>query len=710
MNIHANTTASNTVVRPIQPRHEQPRNQNELTTVERKYESFAHILSISDNENLNRNTKKDMLRNYIPWVPTDVTCVSMQQYNDWILNASNNFAQYNLSCHSYKYRNKKIKIIVELLTFILSIPHEVQKNYHFSKIQPEQIALFMERSFIPNHGREDPNVDINDTETTIIDKYIISNSSVRTAIGAISSYLSTNFGREEQWSIGNTRGNPCKSRQIRILYANVVKANDKRGVKIVHATPITASVLIELIDAFDVYNDGLKAKYQSKDPKARTLADILEILLVERDVCYYIYMFISLQRGGDATKLTSDNIRFVSSNQTDEIDSADFTIYPHQIKKQTFENKPKITFTINKNHNWHLKDGMYKDGMPDKYCFIHRYLNFQQLCSRYGYEKRDMVSIFPRSKNKKLDFSKNQNYDSAAKKFKANMEKLKGFISPDIIKLKLTLHSFRRGGIQHRHLNGESQESVMKQAGHASKGMNKLYRDNKRTRGEQNNISKGKDLEDTDDILPIQSDVEDEDEDNAINEDEGDEEGDEVEDEDEDTACVICERTDNERQMLICDCCDKGYHKKCAKVEEIPEYEWYCIQCYADPKSEIIKGFETHTGRLIKYKTTPKGKWKHACVEFYDHKTKKHRLALGKFTDYEEAIGKIDRLKKVKNFDMNESFKCNRLRFTDKERWNTKGNKKKRNRSEKRKQAQIEYNEEEENEEEEDEEDSDHYE
>lgn len=664
------TTASKTVVRPIQPRHEQPRNQNELTTVERKYESFAHILSISDNENLNRITKTDMLKNYIPWVPADVTCVSIQQYNDWVMKTSNNFAQYNLSCHSYKYRNKKIKIIVELLTFILSIPREVQKDYHFSKIQPEQIALFMERSFIPNHGREDPNVDINDTETTIIDKYIISNSSVRTAIGAISSYLTTNFGREEQWSIGNTHGNPCKSRQIKNLYANVVKVNDKRGVKIVHATPITASVLIKLIDAFDVYNDELKEKYKSKDSKARTLADILEILLIERDVCYYIYMFISLQRGGDATKLTSDNIRFGSSNQTDEIDYVDFTIYPHQMKKQTFESKPKITFSINRNHNWHVKDGIYKDGMPDKYCFIHRYLNFQKLCSKYGYEKRDMVSIFPSSKNKKLDFSKSQDYQSAAKKFRANMEKLKGLISLDTIKLNLTLHSFRRGGIQNRHLNGESQESVMKQAGHASKGMNKLYRDNKRTRGEkiveQNNISKGKDLEDTDDILPIQSDVEDEDEDedNAINEDEGDE----VEDEEEDIACVICKKTDFsiERQMLICDCCDKGYHTECAMVEEIPEYEWYCKECYAEPKSEIIQGFETHAGRLIKYKNTPKGQWKHACVEFYDHKTKKHTLALGEFKSFEEAQERLDDLRKVSNFDMKRSFEQNLLKFTDK--------------------------------------------
>ena len=699
-------TASKTVVRPIQPRHEQPRNQNELTTVERKYESFAHILSISDNENLNRITKTDMLKNYIPWVPTNVTCVTMQQYNDWILNASNNFAQYNLSCHSRKYRNKKIKIIVELLTFILSIPHEVQKNYHFSKIQPEQIALFMERSFIPNHGREDPNVDINDTETTIIDKYIISNSSVRTAIGAISSYLSTNFGREEQWSIGNTRGNPCKSRQIRILYANVVKANDKRGVKIVHATPITASVLIELIDAFDVYNDGLKAKYQSKDPKARTLADILEILLIERDICYYIYMFISLQRGGDATKLASDNIRFVSSNQTDEMDSADFTIYPHQIKKQTFENKPKITFTINKNHNWHLKDGMYKDGMPDKYCFIYRYLNFQQLCSRYGYEKRDMVSIFPRSKNKKLDFSKNQDYDSAAKKFKANMEKLKGFISLDIIKLKLTLHSFRRGGIQHRQLNGESQESVMKQAGHASKGMNKLYNDNKHIRGkkivESNDESK-KEFEDNDDILPIMNDDNDDKNEDKDDKEDGDENEYEYEDED-DIHCVTCKKGDNEEEMLICECCERGYHYRCVGLKAIPEVEeWYCKDCHAEPKSEIVKGFETHVGRLIKYQTKPKGTWQHACVEFYNHNTKKHTLALGKFYNYEEAIGKIDRLIKVNNFDMKEEFQCKRLRFTDKDRWKEKKKEKKnRNRPEKRKQKDIEY--------EDNEYDSDHYE
>lgn len=690
--------------------HGQPSNQNEPSTFEEKYKSFAHILSISDNNFLDNINKIDMLNNYIPWVPTDAPSISMLQYNQWVSDTMENCARYNLSCHSYKYQKNKRSVMIELITFIKSLPDEVQKDYHFSNIQPHHIALFLERSFIPNHAREDPNVDLNNTKITIVDKYIISESAVRTAVGAISSFLSANYGRDNEWNIHNIHGNPCKSRRIKDLRSSIRKANEKRGLKIVHATPITANVLIKMIDAFDTYNNNLKETYESKDPKARTLADILEILLIERDICYYIYMFISLQRGGDATKLTAENVVFGSSEQTEEIDYVDFTIYPHQVKNQTFENKPKIMFTINRNHNWHLKDGIYKKGMPDKYCFIHRYLNFQKLCSIHGYEKRDMVSIFPSSKNKKLDFSKNQDYQSASKKFQANMKKIKGLISLDIIKLNLTLHSFRRGGIQLRHLNGDSQDAVMKQAGHASKGMNTLYRDNKHIRSEKtikksNKSIKGKELEDTDD------NIEDEDAEQVF--DGSDEYNEAMEDKDDsdedDLSCVICEKCDNEAEMLICECCERGYHFKCVGLEEMPkEDEWYCNDCHAEPKSEIVKGFENHVGRLIKYKTkTNKKKWQHACVEFYDYQTKKHTLALGQFTTYEEAIEKIDDLKKVKKFDMKESFELNRLRFTDKNRWNTKGSKKKGNRSEKRKQSQIEYNEEEEDE---DEEDSDHFE
>ena len=37
-----------------------------------KYDAFAHVLSINDNETLNNINKIDMLKNYIPWVPINV--------------------------------------------------------------------------------------------------------------------------------------------------------------------------------------------------------------------------------------------------------------------------------------------------------------------------------------------------------------------------------------------------------------------------------------------------------------------------------------------------------------------------------------------------------------------------------------------------------------------------------------------------------------
>ena len=277
-------------------------------------------------------------------------------------------------------------------------------------------------------------------------------------------------------------------------------------------------------------------------------------------------------------------------------------------------------------------NGKYKNGMPDKYCFIHRYIQFQYLCIQHGYNKNNMISIFPSSKNKKLDFNKNQDYQSAAKKFTANLKKIKSLIDYDITIHNLTLHSFRRGGIQHRHLNGESQDSVMKQAGHVSKEMNKLYNDNRSIRGK--------------------STVELNDNDN---------------DNDEDTRCVICNKSDNEDEMLICECCERGFHFRCIGLSMIPDdEEWYCKDCHAEPHSEIVKGFESHVGRLIKYLIPDgksKGKWQHACIEMYDYKTKKHTLAIGKFDNYETAIDKIDTLKKVVNFDVNESFQNKRLKL-----------------------------------------------
>ena len=47
-----------------------------------------------------------------------------------------------------------------------------------------------------------------------------------------------------------------------------------------------------------------------------------------------------------------------------------------------------------------------------------------------------------------------------------------------------------------------------------------------------------------------------------------------------DLMCVVCERPDDEPNMLVCDC-KKGYHIYCLTppLEEVPEGDWKCPQC-----------------------------------------------------------------------------------------------------------------------------------
>lgn len=55
------------------------------------------------------------------------------------------------------------------------------------------------------------------------------------------------------------------------------------------------------------------------------------------------------------------------------------------------------------------------------------------------------------------------------------------------------------------------------------------------------------------------------------------------EDELEFTHCEICNRSDREDIMLLCDGCDAGYHMDCLMppLTEIPEGSWYCDNCFA---------------------------------------------------------------------------------------------------------------------------------
>lgn len=56
------------------------------------------------------------------------------------------------------------------------------------------------------------------------------------------------------------------------------------------------------------------------------------------------------------------------------------------------------------------------------------------------------------------------------------------------------------------------------------------------------------------------------------------EEDDDVEDEDSGEVCEICKRphSNDKNPIILCDGCDKGFHKRCINLHKVPEKEFYC--------------------------------------------------------------------------------------------------------------------------------------
>lgn len=68
------------------------------------------------------------------------------------------------------------------------------------------------------------------------------------------------------------------------------------------------------------------------------------------------------------------------------------------------------------------------------------------------------------------------------------------------------------------------------------------------------------------------------------------------------THCEICNQSDREDVMLLCDGCNSGYHMDCLTppIIDVPDGSWYCDNCFAsemsdDDITEILAEMETFT-------------------------------------------------------------------------------------------------------------------
>jgi hypothetical protein len=47
-----------------------------------------------------------------------------------------------------------------------------------------------------------------------------------------------------------------------------------------------------------------------------------------------------------------------------------------------------------------------------------------------------------------------------------------------------------------------------------------------------------------------------------------------------DLLCELCGMGDDEENMIICDCCERGFHTGCLGMQRVPEVEkWFCLEC-----------------------------------------------------------------------------------------------------------------------------------
>jgi hypothetical protein len=452
-----------------------------------------------DNANrLQHMANYDFETNIFPGI-VSLKQISMEEWNIMEAETTAICSNFATIAFSTKYQALKKGVYKEFASWLLALPDDVKPRMNPAVIQPDGIITFITCYYIRTHGKKtqkgstvagESSGASSSSALTTLENYYISASLLRTVIGAISSTLSTMFGRTEIWSIANPAGNPCRAPTVISFKKGCVKLLSKIKTEVVPATPITKSMLLEIIDALDKYIDD---KLQNVTMKL----DILKLLLLHRDIVYYIYLFISSQRGGEGCKLMTANVCFNRNPDDDTIEFANVTIPAADVK-----NDKKNNIRINRHD-------VFQKG--DKYCFIHRYPMFKALCIKHGYMETDMKVIFPScTKTKTLNYVVHMKYASCISKFKDNL-KLVGLLDKYSY---LTLHSFRRGSIQNYKKNGESQKDTQKRANFSPSMYNKYTNKQIKTKKDVMTMkNKGTGIEDNDEDDEDDEDYDDEDED-----------------------------------------------------------------------------------------------------------------------------------------------------------------------------------------------------
>jgi hypothetical protein len=358
-------------------------------------------------------------------------------YSEMCLQAMRSGGAHVLHSHCDNTMALRALVAKELALHIARVPASYQLSV--ATMQPFDCMVFMETCWIPKHGRT-----VLDTGETCP-----ASSSLRGFLAAFE-HLFALHGRGGEWSLTAPYNNPCRSALVSGYGRGLGRYVRKHGSRPVAAHPMSHNKLTVLVDTLDGEQSHMAEEVDPGLPGPGTYAR-MRYLIKERDSLLFLYLFYSLQRGGEGASIGLTDLSFPGHGpfsplipDDDRLLTASFIrIHPPTLKTSLGGPPPPST---------HMDVHRAPD---ERYCFLRRLHKFMELCATLGVPLTPTSPLF-----RPLGVSDRSTLREESLTTSACYSRLRSALMSAGIYEGESLHSTRRGGAQAANRDGESREEI----------------------------------------------------------------------------------------------------------------------------------------------------------------------------------------------------------------------------------------------------------
>ena len=353
-----------------------------------------------------------------------------QMYERGVLNAVS-LSRGRLSVTTLGRRDE---VATSLYRHFLSLPADWGITVYTA--QPTDVLVFVSQVWIPKHGR-----------TRLLTGATHPAASTCRGMWAALSYLFRSHGRAGEWSLIAPWNNPCESQVVQDYRAGIVSHLVSNEVRPVAAHPLSLDKLRRILDTLDARAVKLQGAAQAYNR--------IRWLLCVRDAALFIYLYHSIQRGGEGAKLRLRDLRSADPAFLGSVwDSPAVLVFPRRVKNRVVG-----------------KFEVCRDPDPGL-CFLARLRALVFAYETIGFPLTVDAYLFrPQDSSRRTVISNKALQTTACiSRLQAALKKTGSFSGE-------TSHSFRRGGMQRDKAAGKPREHTMSRALISTPAMYDRYTD-----------------------------------------------------------------------------------------------------------------------------------------------------------------------------------------------------------------------------------------